>query len=116
MNKFDSFLNFLKNEFKKNNFYVLDIDPITLNHLVGLKTKSDALFFKFKNKGILIYIRESECVVLGSIVGEDNRKFKQLLILTAGTEDNSLLDNTNSKIDKNSVRESLESWLVENIA
>lgn len=116
MNKFASFFTYIKNEFKDLDYLIVEVEPRTLNHLANLKTTSNSLIVQIKEKAIIFYVRGDECVVLGSIIGESTRKFKQLLILTYNEENGSIEDNTKNKIDEIAVKDSLNGWLIKDIA
>ena len=115
MSKFFSFFSFIRKSFSSRDLYVLDIDHNALNHLSNIKSNSDALYIQFKSKALILYEKEETCVVLGSVIDESNRKFRQLLILTIKESDESIYDNTNNKIDKDEVGTILYSWLIEDI-
>jgi len=116
MNKFASFFTYIKNEFKDLDYLIVEVEPRTLNHLANLKTTSNSLIVQLKEKAIIFYVRGVECVVLGSIIGESTRKFKQLLILTYNEENGSIEDNTKNEINKIAVKDSLNGWLIKDIA
>tara|TARA_B100001996_G_C18143091_1_gene393802 strand:- start:102 stop:452 length:351 start_codon:yes stop_codon:yes gene_type:complete len=116
MSKFVSFFNYLNKEFKNKDFDVLVFDPLTLELLVGIKSSLNAIFVKSSDKGILFYKREDECVVLGCTSLKTKNKFKQLLILTIDEKNGSILDNTKNKMDKSLIVETLQSWLIKDIA
>ena len=116
MSKLVSFFNYLNKEFKNKNFDVLVLDPVTLELLVGIKSSLNAIFVKSSAKGILFYNRDDECVVLGCTSLETKNKFKQLLILTIDEQDGSIFDNTKNRMDKSTIIETLQSWLIKDIA
>lgn len=115
MSNFSNFFDYIKNEFKNKNFDILDLDSITLQLLVGISSDSNSIFIKSANKGILFYERDNECVILGCSYIKTNNKFKQLLILTFDKKEGHIFDNTNNKIDKGIICETLYSWLIKDV-
>ena len=111
MINFTDFVNNLRARFKKNNFYTLDLPPIALSHLVDLKTNKESLFIQSEDKAIIIYENENRCVVLGSILTANKRKFKQLLVLNFSQSLNQILDNTNNVIEEEDIIQTLINWL-----
>jgi hypothetical protein len=111
MVNFVDFINNLRVRFKKDNFYILDLPPAVLGHLVDLRTSKESLFIQFEDKAIMIYENENRCVVLGSILTASKRNFKQLLVLNFNQSLNQILDNTNNVIKEEDIIQTLINWL-----
>ena len=116
MSNFKSFLSYIAREFEAVGVHSIDIQHDALGHLANLKSDSTALFIQQQDRALLFYTRDDECVILGSILDDSSRKFKQLLILSIDTKGEFILDNTGNKIDKHAIKESLKDWLIKNIA
>ena len=116
MNKFVDFFSFIIAEFKDEASNILEIPQDTFRHLTNLKADSISLLVEEGDRALLFYIRDEECVILGSILNKTSRKFKQLLILSIDPINENILDNTGNKLEKKALKESLKNWLIKDIA
>ena len=116
MNKFVDFFSFIIAEFKDEASNILEIPQDTFRHLTNLKADSISLLVEEGDRALLFYIRDEECVVLGSILNKSSRKFKQLLILSIDPTNENILDNTGNILQKKALKESLKNWLIKDIA
>lgn len=116
MNKFVDFFSFIIAEFKDEASNILEIPQDTFRHLTNLKADSISLLVEEGDRALLFYIRDEECVVLGSILNKSSRKFKQLLILSIDPINENILDNTGNTLEKKALKESLKNWLIKDIA
>ena len=116
MNKFVDFFSFIIAEFKDEASNILEIHQDTFRHLTNLKADSISLLVEEGDRALLFYIRDEECVVLGSILNKSSRKFKQLLILSIDPTNENILDNTGNILQKKALKESLKNWLIKDIA
>ena len=116
MNKFVDFFSFIIAEFKDEASNILKIPQDTFRHLTNLKADSISLLVEEGDRALLFYIRDEECVILGSILNKTSRKFKQLLILSIDSQNKNILDNTGNELENKAIKESLKNWLIKDIA
>ena len=116
MNKFVDFFSFIIAEFKDEASNILEIPQDTFRHLTNLKADSISLLVEEGDRALLFYIRDEECVILGSILNKTSRKFKQLLILSIDSQNKNILDNTGNELENKAIKESLKNWLIKDIA
>ena len=113
-----NFINSLENYFQERGLNVEKYSPTAIRHGLDVQTSGkEALFICMNNngspmdKGIFVYKKDHEYVILGSGFVNKKRNFKQLLVLTSDQSGNKLLDNTNNEVDIDHVMDALIGWL-----
>ena len=107
-----NFLDSIKEKAMIHNIVVEEVSSNLFLHTLDLDTTSDkVLFLNAASKGIFIYKKENDFIVLGSVINNKKRKLRQLVILTIDKSTNSLLDNTGNPINEDNVVQTLIDWL-----
>ena len=112
------FIDSLKNYFQERGLNIEKHSAVALRHALDMQTTGKEALFVYMNKngdptnkGIFIYEKDYEYVILGSVFINNKRNFKQLFVLTCNQSTNKLLDNTSNEIDANNIVDALVGWL-----
>jgi hypothetical protein len=82
-----------------------------LKHLSDLSSEHESIVAQNGDKALIVYVKDMDCVVLGSNVEDNKRTFKQLLVMSFNDLNNKICDNTKKEIDQSELSITLVNWL-----
>ena len=111
MNKYTELLAKLRTTFIEENIFMLNIPPLILKHISDLSSEHESIVAQNGDKALIVYVKDMDCVVLGSKVKDNKRTFKQLLVMSFNDLNNKICDNTKKEIDQSELSITLVNWL-----